>query len=58
MPARKILSIVGLVIVGLIGLYFIVSSGRIQFDPFTLAVTAAVAVFMIYLSVLYIRGRQ
>jgi len=58
LPSVKIIKIALLIAIGLAGIYLIVTSGRIQLDPFTIAVTAAVAVIMIYLSVLYIRGRQ
>ncbi len=58
MPRIKVLIAVLLVIIGLVGIYMIFTSGQFEVDPYSVIVSLIVAGFIIYLYLVYFRDKN
>ena len=58
MPRIKVMLSVLLVIIGLVGIYMIFTSGQFEIDPYSVIVSLIVAGFIIYLYFIYFRGKN
>lgn len=58
MPRIKLVLAVLLGIIGLIGIYMIFTSGQFEIDPYSVIVSLIVAGFIIYLYLIYFRGKN
>ncbi len=58
MPLMKKLYSILLVVIGIIGAYLILTSGRFQLDPYSIVVALIVAGFIVYLYLLYFRNQS
>lgn len=58
MPRIKILIAVLLGIIGSVGIYMIFTSGQFEIDPYSVIVSLIVAGFIIYLYLIYFRGKN
>ncbi|MBW6463812.1 MAG: hypothetical protein SCJ94_11835 [Bacillota bacterium] len=57
MPLKKKLYSAFLIVIGIIGSYLILTSGRFELDPYSVIVALVVAGFIIYLYLLYFRHK-
>ncbi len=55
---KKWLNAIVIAAVGLTGLYLIITSGRIQVEPYSLVLFLIVAGFMVYLYLIYVRRQE
>lgn len=58
MPFKKKLYYAFLILIGIIGLYLILTSGRFEIDPYSVILSLIVAGFIIYLYLLYFRPKS
>jgi hypothetical protein len=58
LPRIKLVLAVLLGIIGLIGIYMIFTSGQFEIDPYSVIVSLIVAGFIIYLYLIYFRGKN
>jgi hypothetical protein len=47
-----------LVIIGLVGIYMIFTSGQFEIDPYSIVVSLIVAGFIVYLYLIYFRDKN
>lgn len=58
MPRMKVLLAVLLLLIGLVGIYLIFTSGQFDIDPYSVIVSLIVAGFIVYLYLIYFRGKN
>lgn len=58
MLGKKLMVTVLLVIIGLVGIYMIFTSGQFEIDPYSIVVSLIVAGFIVYLYLIYFRDKN
>jgi hypothetical protein len=58
LPRMKVLLAVLLLLIGLVGIYLIFTSGQFDIDPYSVIVSLIVAGFIVYLYLIYFRGKN